>query len=79
MGNLLLPLISPFAPAGLVVVLVIFMLLEREDLRDRFIRLIGLGDLHRTTAALQDAGKRAGRYLTAKCLSPVDQRDRLGQ
>lgn len=63
LGNLLLPLISPFATAGLVVVLVIFMLLEREDLRDRFIRLVGLGDLHRTTAALQDAGKRVGRYL----------------
>ncbi len=63
MGNLLLPLISPFATAGLVVVLVIFMLLEREDLRDRFIRLVGLGDLHRTTAALQDAGRRVGKYL----------------
>ncbi len=63
LGNLLLPLISPFATAGLVVVLVIFMLLEREELRDRFIRLVGLGDLHRTTAALQDAGKRVGKYL----------------
>ncbi|MCZ7486186.1 AI-2E family transporter [Agrobacterium rhizogenes] len=63
LGNFILPLISPFATAGLVIVLVIFMLLEREDLRDRFIRLVGLGDLHRTTAALQDAGKRVGKYL----------------
>lgn len=61
--NFLLPLISPFATAGLIIVLVIFMLLEREDLRDRFIRLVGLGDLHRTTAALQDAGQRVGKYL----------------
>jgi predicted PurR-regulated permease PerM len=61
--NLILPLISPFATAGLVIVLVVFMLLEREDLRDRFIRLVGLSDLHRTTAALQDAGKRVGKYL----------------
>ena len=61
--NVILPLISPFATAGLVIVLVIFMLLEREELRDRFIRLVGLGDLHRTTAALQDAGKRVGKYL----------------
>ncbi|WP_426129346.1 AI-2E family transporter [Pararhizobium sp. PWRC1-1] len=61
--NVILPLISPFATAGLVIVLVIFMLLEREDLRDRFIRLVGLGDLHRTTAALQDAGTRVGKYL----------------
>ncbi|WP_082511069.1 MULTISPECIES: AI-2E family transporter [unclassified Rhizobium] len=63
LGNLILPLISPFATAGLVIVLVVFMLLEREDLRDRFIRLVGLGDLHRTTAALQDAGRRVGKYL----------------
>jgi predicted PurR-regulated permease PerM len=63
LGNFILPLISPFATAGLVIVLVIFMLLEREELRDRFIRLVGLGDLHRTTAALQDAGKRVGKYL----------------
>lgn len=63
LGNFILPLISPFATAGLVIVLVIFMLLEREDLRDRFIRLVGLNDLHRTTEALQDAGKRVGKYL----------------
>ncbi|WP_287303928.1 AI-2E family transporter [Mesorhizobium sp.] len=61
--NLIGPLISPLASAGLIVVVVIFMLLEREDLRDRFIRLVGYGDLHRTTEALQDAGKRVGRYL----------------
>lgn len=63
LGEFIIPLISPFATAGLVIVLVIFMLLEREDLRDRFIRLVGLGDLHRTTAALQEAGRRDGRYL----------------
>jgi predicted PurR-regulated permease PerM len=62
-GNIIFPLISPFATAGLVIVLVVFMLLEREDLRDRFIRLVGLGDLHKTTSALQDAGSRVGRYL----------------
>jgi predicted PurR-regulated permease PerM len=61
--NVIVPLIRPFATAGLIIVLVIFMLLEREDLRDRFIRLVGLGDLHRTTAALQDAGARVGKYL----------------
>ena len=61
--NIVVPLISPFATAGLVIVVVVFMLLEREDLRDRFIRLVGYGDLHKTTEALQDAGKRVGRYL----------------
>lgn len=61
--NIIVPLISPFATAGLVVVVVIFMLLEREALRDRFIRLVGYGDLHKTTEALRDAGSRVGRYL----------------
>jgi hypothetical protein len=61
--NLIAPLISPLGSAGLVIIVVIFMLMEREDLRDRFIRLVGYGDLHRTTQALQDAGKRVGQYL----------------
>lgn len=63
LNNIVVPLISPFSMAGLVIVVVVFMLLEREDLRDRFIRLVGYGDLHKTTEALQDAGKRVGRYL----------------
>lgn len=61
--ELIAPLISPLATAGLIVVVVIFMLLEREDLRDRFIRLAGFGDLHRTTEALQEAGRRVSQYL----------------
>ncbi|PWL16318.1 AI-2E family transporter [Falsochrobactrum shanghaiense] len=61
--NIIGPLISPLATTGLVVVVVIFMLLEREQLRDRFIRLVGYGDLHRTTEALQEAGRRVGQYL----------------
>jgi predicted PurR-regulated permease PerM len=61
--NVIVPLVSPFATAGLVIVVVIFMLLEREDLRDRFIRLVGYGDVHRTTEALQEAGTRVGHYL----------------
>ncbi len=61
--SMIAPLIGPLATAGLVIVVVIFMLLEREDLRDRFIRLVGYSDLHRTTEALQDAGSRVGQYL----------------
>ncbi|WP_018237250.1 AI-2E family transporter [Ensifer sp. BR816] len=61
--NIINPLLGPLATTGLVVVVVIFMLFEREDLRDRFIRLVGYGDLHRTTEALQDAGARVGQYL----------------
>lgn len=57
------PLIEPIATGGIVIVFVIFMLIRREDLRDRFIRLIGPHDIHRTTNALADAGRRVGRYL----------------
>ncbi len=61
--NVIVPLFSPFATAGLIIVVVIFMLLEREDLRDRFIRLAGASDIHRITQAMQDAGSRVGQYL----------------
>jgi predicted PurR-regulated permease PerM len=57
------PLLQPLATAGIVVVFVIFFLLQREDMRDRFIRLAGAGDLRRTTAALDDAVGRLSRYL----------------
>jgi predicted PurR-regulated permease PerM len=57
------PLLAPIGTAGIIIVVVIFMLLEREDLRDRLIRLVGGGNLHQTTEALNDAGKRVSRYL----------------
>jgi predicted PurR-regulated permease PerM len=57
------PLAKPLATAGIVVVFVVFMLLKREDMRDRFIRLAGSRDLPRTTKAIDDAGQRVGQYL----------------
>ncbi|WP_075217814.1 AI-2E family transporter [Mongoliimonas terrestris] len=57
------PMLAPLATAGMVVVFLIFVLLEREELRDRFIRLIGAGDLQKSTQALNDAGGRVSRYL----------------
>jgi predicted PurR-regulated permease PerM len=57
------PLLQPLATAGIVVVFVIFFLLQRQDLRDRFIRLAGARDLQRTTQALDDAGQRLSRCL----------------
>jgi predicted PurR-regulated permease PerM len=57
------PLVKPIATAGLVLVFVIFMLLQREDLRDRIIRLVSSGDVARTTDAMNDAAKRISRYL----------------
>jgi predicted PurR-regulated permease PerM len=57
------PLLQPLATAGIVVVFVIFFLLQRQDLRDRFIRLAGARDLRRTTYALDDAAHRLSRYF----------------
>jgi predicted PurR-regulated permease PerM len=57
------PLLQPLAMAGLVIVFVIMILLEREDLRDRVLRLAGRRDLHRTTVAMDDAASRISRYL----------------
>lgn len=66
--ELALPLISPVATAGIVIVVVIFMLLERDELRDRFIRLVGANDINRTTQVIEDAGMRVGRYLLVQLL-----------
>lgn len=57
------PVIGSLATAGLVVALVIFMLLEREALRNRLIRLFGHRRLVMTTRALDEAGSRVSRYL----------------
>ena len=65
------PLVQPLATTGIVIVFVVFMLLQREDLRDRFIRLVGSRDLHRTTQALGDAAERVGRYLLMQLLVNV--------
>lgn len=62
-SRLLGPAMTPIATAGMVLVFTIFMLLQREDLRDRLIRLVGSGDLSRTTEAMNDAGERVSRYL----------------
>jgi predicted PurR-regulated permease PerM len=55
-------LVGPIGTTAIVIVLVIFILFEREDLRDRFIRLAGR-DVHRTTQALNEAARRVSRYL----------------
>jgi predicted PurR-regulated permease PerM len=53
---------------GLVLVLVIFMLLERLQLRDRLIRVIGFGRIATTTKAMDEAAQRISRYLTMQTL-----------
>ena len=59
----LAPVLGPLATSAIVFVVAIFVLLQQEDLRDRLIRLFGSNDLHRTTLALDDAGRRLSRYF----------------
>ncbi len=61
--RVLSPVLHPLATTGIVLVVAVFVLLQREDLRDRLIRLAGSTDLHRTTTALDDAARRLSRYF----------------
>ncbi|MCJ2015561.1 AI-2E family transporter [Methylobacterium sp. J-076] len=60
------PVVSPLTDVGIVLVVVVFLLLQREDLRNRMIRLFGSSDLHRTTVAMDDAAGRLGTYFLAQ-------------
>jgi predicted PurR-regulated permease PerM len=60
------PLVAPFTTTGIVVIFLAFFLFQREDLRNRFIRLAGSNDLERTTAALDDAARRLGRLFATQ-------------
>jgi hypothetical protein len=62
---LISPLLHPLTTTGIIAIFVIFILVQREDLRNRFIKLAGAHDLQKTTAALDDAATRLSRlFLT---------------
>ena len=63
--SVLSALLPPLATAGIVIIFVVFILLQRADLRDRFIGLTGTHDLHRTTEGLNEAATRLSRYFLA--------------
>ncbi len=65
------PVVGPLGTAGLVIALVMFMLLERRDLRDRLIGLFGQGRLAITTKAFDEAGSRVSRQLLMQSLVNV--------
>jgi predicted PurR-regulated permease PerM len=69
--DILAPVLAPFGTAAIVVVLVLFLLIERQDLRDRFIHLVGRGRLNVTTQAIDDAAGRVSRYLGAQLIVNV--------
>ncbi|KQP03454.1 MAG: AI-2E family transporter [Methylobacterium sp.] len=70
LGAFAAPILHPLATTGLILIFTIFILLQREDLRNRAIRLAGSGDLRRTTAAIDDAVSRLSRFFLAQlCLN----------
>ena len=66
----LAPSLQPLATAGIVFVFVFLALLDRSDLRDRLLRLLG-GNLHRSTDALEEAGTRISKYLLMQVIVNV--------
>ena len=68
-ATLVRPLLSPLTMTALVVLFLIFILLQREDIRDRFLRLAGTADLQRSTAALDDAGSRSAGSFSCRPFS----------
>ena len=57
------PLLEPLGLIVLVLVFVGFILLQKDDLRDRIVRLAGSRDMQRTTIALDEAASRLSRYM----------------
>lgn len=64
--RVLAPVLNPLETTLIVLIVAIFILLQREDLRDRLIRLFGASDLHRTTVALDEAAHRLSRYFLSQ-------------
>ncbi|HEY5339121.1 MAG TPA: AI-2E family transporter [Rhizomicrobium sp.] len=62
------PLLGPLAILAIAIVFVIFILLHKEDLRSRFISLVGSRDLQRTSIAIDDGAQRLSRYLLLQTL-----------
>jgi predicted PurR-regulated permease PerM len=60
------PLINPLGSLAIVFIVSTFILAQRDDLRDRVIRLFGASDLHRTTIAMDETARRLSRYFLAQ-------------
>ncbi|QDT75496.1 AI-2E family transporter [Lacipirellula limnantheis] len=66
--NWLGPIVAPLSAAGIAIVLVIFILLRREDQRNRLLQLFGASNLHASTEALTDVTERVSKYLRMQFL-----------
>src|SRR3984893_2231470 len=67
-GKFVRPVWAPIQAVGIVLLVLIFVLLEHESLRDRFIRLVGATDIRFATLALNDAGERLSRFFVSQFL-----------
>ncbi|MFL1462685.1 AI-2E family transporter [Roseococcus sp. DSY-14] len=61
--------LAPLATVLITLLLMGFLLVQREDLRDRVLRLAGTQELHRTTGAMLDATDRVGRFLLTQAMT----------
>ena len=80
-GSFVSPLLHPLATTGLVLIFVIFTLAAREDLRNRFIRLLGTEDIQHTTAVIDDAGRRqaiTGQFRDMRAVAKHDDARAIG-
>ena len=68
LSELLRPIMKPLATLGMVLIFTIYMLLKREDLRNRLLLLAGVSRLNLMTQALNDAAERISRYLVMNAL-----------
>ena len=68
MSTIISPLMGPLATTGIIVIFVIFFLIQREDLRDRMIRLAGSTDISHTTEVIDDAGHRLSHLFLTQLL-----------
>src|ERR1700722_2282629 len=62
------PFLAPIGMFGFVLILTVFIMIKREDLRNRLLRLVGVSQMHTTTQALDDATQRISRYLVLQFL-----------
>lgn len=61
--GVILLIVAPVATLAITLLLMAFILVQREDVRDRVLRLAGLHELHRTTGAMAEATTRVGKFL----------------
>jgi predicted PurR-regulated permease PerM len=64
--TILEPILGPLETTFIVLIVAVFILMQKDDLRDRFIRVFGSNDLHRTTLALDEAGERLSRFFISQ-------------